>query len=91
LYDVFKENVFDVKGCTVLFIFILQILKRRKLSLCFIGYAQSQNFRAPNIASVFGRASKSKDINRITDIGYDNLCMREENLSFDNNDIFGEL
>ena len=46
--------------------------------------AQNQKIGKPNNLKVLG-ARHPKDLNRIAKIGYGHLCMREKNLSFDNN------
>jgi hypothetical protein len=52
--------------------------------MTFIKYPQYRNIGKPNYLTVFGR-NKPKSLNRIANIGYGHLCLREENLSFNNN------
>jgi hypothetical protein len=47
-------------------------------------YVKIRKFWKENNLKGFG-ASKPKGLNRIAKIGYGHLCLREENLSFNNN------
>jgi hypothetical protein len=52
------------------------------LWITFFRYAQNQNIWKPNNFKTILGARKPKGLNRITKIGYGYLCLREENLSF---------
>jgi hypothetical protein len=59
---------------------------RRASGITIIRNAQIQKFGKPNNLIVFG-SNKTKGLNKIAKIGYGNLCLREENISLDENYI----
>jgi hypothetical protein len=54
-------------------------------------YGHSPKFRKPNNIKVCVRTRNQKGLDRISNISQDNLCLKEENISFTNNHIIKQL